>query len=451
MGWTAVVLRAALILGILYWFLDLIRWPPRIRRAQFAIWRRLGNRTRMRQALRRLAADAEMRGDPGGAVELRRDIVDSGLQVRTPDLPNDVLRLSSVLVRYGRFAEAAEWFAELDRLTADNHRLKPKTLVSMAYNLSYQGRYEEAESALQRASALEVGWDQWLQRWRLRSRIMRWDLAMAHGFVATLSGRVEDAQRWYESALALSATLTRAKRLASLHNLASTSLELGDLENAERRVAEVNQLAGSESWPGRDHFMHLTGNLRLAQGRLKEARDALNGVLVLRGADGGTLSSLAQIAYREGRLDEAIAYVAQIRTDPFDAPSRRRLADTLDRLADVDEYAGRQADAEERRRRVLGLSQKPPPPTPLPDDSLLRLVRSTLAGERFGAPGTDQAFTLGLYLGGFFCLALSIVLPLDLPFPVTLIQTAALILLIFGWPAFSRWVMAPTPSAASRS
>lgn len=443
------MLRVALILAFLYWLLDLIRWPVPIRRAQLALWRRLGNRTRTRQALRRLAADAVVRGDRAVAVELRRDIIESGLPERSPDLPNDFLRLASLLVSSGRFADAAEWFAELDRCTADSHALKPATLIRMAYDLSYLGRYEEAESALQRASALEVSWDQWLQSRQFQSRTMRWDLAMAHGFVATLSRRGKDAQRWYESALASSATLTRAKRLASLHNLASTSLELGDLDNAERRVAEVNRLAGSESWPGRDHFIHLTGNLRLAQGRLKEARDALDEVLILRGADGGVLCSLAQIAYREGRLDEAIAHVAQIRTDPFDAPSRRRLADTLDRLADVDEYAGRRAEAEERRRRALALSQKPQPPAPLPDDTLLRQVRSAFAGECFGHLGPVQSFALGPYLAICFLLGLSILLPLELPSPVPLMQAVALIGLTLGWSPFSRGVLAPMPCAAS--
>jgi tetratricopeptide (TPR) repeat protein len=449
MGWAAIALRTVLILGVLFWLLDLIQWPPRIKRAQLALWRRLGNRTRTRDALRRLAAQAVLRGDPATAVALRREIIDSGLRSRTPYLPQDLLGLARVLVRYGRFAEAAEWFAELDRLTADNHRLKPTTLVSMAYDMSSLGRFEEAESALQRASSLEVGWDQWLQRRQLRSRTVRWDLAMGHGYVATASGRFPDAQRWYESALALSVTLTQAKRLASLHNLASTSLELGDLENAERRVAEVNQLAGSEPWPGRDHFVHLTGDLRLAQGRLKEARDALEGVLVLRGADAGTLCSLAAIAYREGHLDEANAHLAQIRTDPLDVPARRRLAETLERLANVDEAAGRSAEAEERRRRALALRQKPPQPAPLPDDSLLRLLRSTFARERFGAPGTIQALWLGLYLAGFVWLGFSIVLPLDLPFSITAMQAGALILLILGWPAFSRWVVAPKPREAS--
>lgn len=447
MGWTAAVLRAVLILGILYWLLDLIRWPSPIRRAQLALWRHLGNRSRMRQAFRQLAAHAEIRSDGAAAVELRRDIVASGLQARSPDLPNDVFQLARLLKRYSRFAEAAEWFAEVDRLTADNHRLKPPTLVSMAYDLSYLGRYGEAESTLQRASALEASWEQWLQRRRLRSPEMRWDLAMAHGYVAWASGLFLDAQRWYESSLALSATLTRAKRLANLHNLASTSLELGDLENAERRVVEVNQLAGSESWPGRDHFIHLTGELRLAQGRLNEARDALEGTLVLRGADGGTLSSLSQIAYREGRLDEAIAYVAQIRTDPPDAPARRRLADTLDRLAEVDEYAGRPAEAEQRRRRALALSQKPPLTAPLLDDALLRLLRSTFVGQCFGPPGPIKAFALGLCVSACFFLGLSIVLPLDPAFPIPVIQAVALILLILAWSPFNRWVFALMPCA----
>src|SRR6202521_5116186 len=227
MGWTATVLRALLIAGILYWLLDLIRWPLPIRDAQLALWRRLGNRTQMRHVLRRLApspggaSDDVVRHDPTAAVELHRDIIESGLQARTSDLPDDLLRLAVLLVRYGRSAEAAEWFAEVDRCTADNHRLKLTLLVRMAYDLSSLGRYEEAESALQRASTLVAVADQWLLRRRLRSGTVRWDLAMARGYVASMSGRFQDARRWYQSALSLSKRLPRAKRLASLHNLAS--------------------------------------------------------------------------------------------------------------------------------------------------------------------------------------------------------------------------------------
>jgi tetratricopeptide (TPR) repeat protein len=449
MGWTATLLRAVLLLGILYWFLDLFRWPTRIRQVQLALWRRLGNRTQMRHVLRRLAAHAVARGDSVAAVELRRDIIESGRQARIPDLPNDLLRLASLLVRYGRFAEAAEWFAELDRCTAADHRLKPTILVSMAYDLSYLGRYDEAESALQRASTLRVTWDQWQQRRRLRSTTTRWDLAMARGYVASFSGRFEDARRWYESALSVSTSLTRAKRLATLHNLASTALELGEVENAERRVADVNQLAGSESWPGLDRFRLLTGNLRLAQGRLQEAREVVSGVLALRGADSSALLSLTEIAYGEGLFDEAIAYVAQIRTDPVDSRTRRRLAETLERMADFDDGAGRPAEAHERRRRALAL-QKPPPPAPLPDDALLRQVRSAFAGTCFGAPGRIQSFALGLYLSAFFWLGLSIVLPLDLPFPIPVVQAMALILLILGLPPFTRWVLGPRPCGLRR-
>jgi tetratricopeptide (TPR) repeat protein len=448
MSWTATVLRAVLIVGILLWLVDLFRWPIGIREAQLALWRRSGNRTRTRQTLRRLAAHAEVRGDSAAAVELRRDIIESGLPSRTPDLPTDLTRLAGLLYRYGRFAEAAEWFAELDRCTADDHRLKPTILISMGYNLSYLGRYDEAESALRRASALAVGWDQWQQRRRLRSRTTRWNLAMAHGYIATALGRFQDARGWYESALSLSMTLARVKRLASLNNLAHTALEMGDLENAEHRVEEVNQLAGSDSWAGRDRFMQVTADLRLAQGRRKEARDMLSGVLALRGTEPGALLTFAEIAYGEGRFDEAIAYVAQIQTNPVDAATRRRLAETLDRLAEVDEDAGRQVEAEERRRRALAL-QKPQPPPPVPDDTLLGQVRSTFAGKCFGPPGPLRGAARGLYISAFLWLGLSILLPLDPVFPIPVLQAAALVLLILGFSRFSRWVLGPRPCAVS--
>jgi len=388
-----------------------------------------------------------MPGDPTSAVGLRRDIVESGLLARTQHLPNDVLSLAGLLVRCGRFAEAAKWFAALDRCTAVEHRLKLTILLSMAYDLSYLGRYEEAESAIARASTLSVGWDQWLLRRRLRSTTTRWDLAMAHGFVAYLSGRTQDARGWYESALSMSLSLARAKRLASLNNLASTVLELGDLKEADRRVEEVNQLAGSDSWPGRDRFTHLIAKLRLAQGRRKEARDVLGGVLALRGTEPGALLTFAEVAYGEGRLDEANGYVALIQTDPVDPPTRRKLAETLERLAEFDEAGGRQAEAEERRRRANALGEKAPAPTPFPEDGLLRLFQSTFAGQCFGPPRPIQSLALGVYFVASLSLAVSILLPLDLAFPILAIQVAALILLILGFSRLSRWVLGPRPCA----
>src|SRR3989442_6669780 len=113
------------------------------------------------------------------------------------------------------------------------------------------------------------------------------------------------------------------------------------------------------------------GNLRVAQGRLKETREPVSGLLALRGTDPGLLLSFAGLAYREGRFDEANGYVAQIHTDPVDAPARRGLAERLDRLAEFDEAAGRPTQAEERRRRALPLRQIPTPPAPLTTDTPL--------------------------------------------------------------------------------
>src|SRR5207244_3409068 len=140
------------------------------------------------------------------------------------------------------------------------------------YALSRLGRYQEARSALERASSLSVRWDRWLQRRRLGSPRYHWDLAMAQGYVASLSGAFPEAMRFYERAYGLSLTLSRDDRLASLNNLAATSLELGHADRAAGCVDERNHWGGHQSWRGRDQVLGLIGWVGFVWGWLPGAR-----------------------------------------------------------------------------------------------------------------------------------------------------------------------------------
>src|SRR5437773_9288782 len=152
--------------------------------------------------------------------------------------------------------------------------------------------------------------------------------ANARGYVAMRSERFEDARTWYEAVRAMPGTPRRNDRLANLNNLAAASVQLGDLNGAERYVDEVQELAGENSWSGQEYFLGTRGDLRLAQGRLKEARVDLTKVLTLRGPDPRTLLCLAETAHKEGSFEDASAYLNRMETPRREADCRRTLANS---------------------------------------------------------------------------------------------------------------------------
>ena len=296
--------------------LPYIRLPSLAYRILLPLSKRSGFRTGMTVALGHAATGAAKRGDGTESIRLRRQVVEICLTGPASNLPGASLKLAETLFQFNQRAPAAEWLGELDRVTADDHMLKPSILLIAAYALSHLGRYQEARSALERASSLSVRWDRWLQRRRLGSPRYRWDLAMAQGYVASLSGAFPEAMRFYETAYGLSVTLSRDDRLASLNNLAATSLELGHADRAAACVDDINRLAGTQSWRGRNQFLVLIGRLRLAEGRIPEARIDLERALNATKSNLLTLVHLADVAYRQGAFDDAVAFADRIQIDP---------------------------------------------------------------------------------------------------------------------------------------
>lgn len=366
-SWLSILLRLVLIGFIVFQLLLVVRLPTLVYQRSLPAWRRLGYSAGIAVALRRLAGNAVGRGDLATALQLSREVVHARLGRLPPDLPTQLLILGQTLSRSGRTEAAIQWFRVADDCTGADFRSKPAILIALGLSLASAGRYEEAESALARASELYVesahpefhGGE--LQRWDMRTPKYRRRVANAHGYVAMLSGRFEDARTWYEAAQALPGAQSRNDRMASLNNLAAAGVELGELDRAERYVNQARTLAGADAWPGQDYFVGTRGALRLAQGRLAEARADFIRVLTLRGDDPRTLLYLAQLAQKEGTLEEAIGYIERIRVPPREALWRRRLAETLEGLAESDQLAGRPEAAEKRRAEATQLRVEVPP------------------------------------------------------------------------------------------
>jgi len=261
--------------------------------------------------------------------------------------------------------------------------------------------------------------------------------------LAVQSERFEDARRWYEILEQLPGTLPRNERLRILNNLAYASVELGDLTKAEQYVDQADKLAGSKAWAGMDYFLGTRGALRLAQGRLKEARDDLTHKLTLRGPDDWTLTLLARAAYQEGAFADASGYLDQIQAEPEGVRSRKELAEILERMADIDQESGWTVDADARRKRAKILGQGRPPVAALSDDALLAAAQSNLAGRNFTGLSTVGGLVLAAYISGFLLLAASIFLVESPPAGVVLLQAVLLMIFIFVSAPFMRSLMGP--------
>jgi tetratricopeptide (TPR) repeat protein len=269
------------------------------------------------------------------------------------------------------------------------------------------------------------------------------------GFVAMQSERFQDARTWYEAVERLSGTPSRNERLANLNNLAAASTELGQLDDADRYVDQTQALAGEDAWHGKDYFLGTRGALRLAQSRLAEARADFTQVLTLRGDDPRTLLCLAQLAQKEGKLEDAIGYVDRIQVAPKEALWRRRLAEMLEGLAASKQGAGAEA-AERLRAQAIALRTEVPRRDRVSDDPLLAAVQSRLDGRRFIRPSSAGHLALGLYLAACLWLGIFILLPLDMSPPTLLVEGVLLVLLTLAYLPLRRWLFGPRRVSGGR-
>ena len=426
-GWLSTLLRLVVIGVIMYQVLHVARAVAHARRVRRSL----------------------IRGDGVTAARLSREAVKARLGRLPAEFPSSLLALARVLVASGRAKEGIEWYRLADDTTGADFRSKPAILLGLGWSLASAGRYEEAESVLARASELYVESAHpdfrggAMQRWYMRTPQYLRRVANARGYVAMQAERFEDARTWYETVRAAPGTAGRSERLANLNNLAAASVDLGDLDRAEQYVNEAETLAGDEPWPGRDYFLGTRGDLRLAQGRLKEARADFTEVLACRGPDPRTLLCLAQTAYKEGSPEQAIAFLNLIGIPPSQPQWRRRLAETLENLAKLDDRAGRSEAAQKRLAEATKLRAETPHYVEPSEDPLIGAVRSALAGRRFRGLSSPSAVALALYLVACFWLGILILGGFDVPRPAVLAEGALLALLLVSYLPLSHWIFGP--------
>src|SRR6266571_3478208 len=133
-GWLSILLRLVVIGLIAYQVLVVVRAIARVRR--------------QRRALRR--------GDRVTAVRLSREAVQAKLGRLPSVFPFHLLDLAQMLLASSRVDEGIEWLRLADESTGADHRSKPAILITLGTSLASMGRYDDAESALARASELYV-------------------------------------------------------------------------------------------------------------------------------------------------------------------------------------------------------------------------------------------------------------------------------------------------------
>src|SRR5260370_32703594 len=156
-------------------------------------------------------------------------------------------------------------------------------------------------------------------------------------------------------------------------------------------------------------------------------------VLTFRGSDPRTLLCLAETAYKEGSSEDAIGYLDRIETPPTDAYWRRRLADTLANLAQLDDRAGHPEAAEKRRAEANKLRAQVQSPTEPSDDPLRAAGKLAIPGRRVRGLSTPGAVALALYLLAWLWLGILILGGFALPPPAVWAEAALLVMLLVAY------------------
>lgn len=281
------------------------------------------------EALRRNAAD--------DAVTLARQWVET-----EPQLPQAHRWLALALQQQGQHPAALESIEQALALApedADLHLQRAGLLLAAR-------QLQDADSALARSTELDPN--------QFSAYLMQAHLALARG-------DLEEAER-------LSRTAARLEpdhaQLATIDGL--LALRRGD---AERALALLS--AASEQLPDDPRVLYALGFAYLHKQHLAFAERAFRRVIELAPVAATTLWALvAQLAQRQGHIEEAIEAMGHVLADPAgDVPAMRRLA------GEFQLQAGRPAEALEHLRPVLAAA---------PEDRR-SLQAALIAWERLGA------------------------------------------------------------------
>jgi DNA-binding SARP family transcriptional activator len=205
--------------------------------------------------------------------------------------------LASAFLHRVQMGAGAEWAdsgiaaarrgLELDDKSAEAHR-------ALAASLTWQGRLDEAEQSFRRAAALEPG---------------SAGAALGLGVTLAWQGRLNEALEQYERAYRLQpGNSTVALQIGVVF------LGLGDYDHAEHWLTRSLELR-----PAHPLTLQLLALVDLARGDLAAARERADLLLALDAHHQRSVNTAADVAFLDGRPEEAIRHLERFHTARPDA------------------------------------------------------------------------------------------------------------------------------------
>ena len=278
--------------------------------------------------------------DPTPITEFRYDVLaargafeqviaDLDRETSLPEVRRLTLR-GAALTSLGRLGEGETELQAAAQMAPDD----PRAAFERARNLLRQQREAEAESAVDQALALD---SRAARAWLLK---------------ATLQLRRADfagADVSFRSALdAGPSALTYPEQVGAEAGLVDTLIQLGELEEATRRLATLRQRA-----PGTAVSHYMAGRLLTAQGDFTGAQNELRQALVLAPDHGPTRLLLATVLLSQGLVEQSKAEVERVlQNDPASPDARKLMA--MVQLALNDPVAATRSLAEVARADGVG-------------------------------------------------------------------------------------------------
>jgi tetratricopeptide (TPR) repeat protein len=229
------------------------------------------------------------------------------------------------------------------------------------YNLGiiaqHRGRLDDAENWFSTSLAITT---------ELGRRSGMADSYSQLGIVAQHRGRLEDAENWYAKALTINEELDNRPGMATSHHLlGGIARDRGRLEDAEDRYAKsltIREELGDR--PGMASAYHQLGIIARDRGRLDDAENWYTEALRIEEASGdrpgmgATYHQLGIIAQDRGRLDDAENWYTKSLAINEPLGYRRRVAAAYQQFGNIAYLRGRLEDAEDWHTKSLTIKEE---------------------------------------------------------------------------------------------
>jgi tetratricopeptide (TPR) repeat protein len=346
--------------------------------------------------------------DYGAAITYRRETVELGLATPDLELAFDLASLGLTMSSARQPRDAVvSYLEQAERLTHGSRHLKWRgpLLRTLGNELVSLGRVAEAEPILIEAVRLA------------RTANERGGLVTAligQQVLALVSGRPAEARTLGLEALEQARTLQQPATVAVLlNNLATASLDAGDLNAAERYLAEVDTLTDAMPSFVQAHILGTRAQFELSQGNFETARAVAIDAAQLRETIGQVTVFpkiiIGRAYVREGNLEHGIRLIAEARANVSGIIDQRALADAIDDLAEARARAGLDSEATLHREDAARLRSQRLPPKPV-DDALLGSVQKVLVNRDSVKPQTRLFLFVYYRSYGLWALALLLIL-----------------------------------------